>query len=37
MIAGDIEDHVARFGDHSLSILTRAFHTHGFIGSEQGT
>jgi hypothetical protein len=26
-----------RFGDHSLSILARAFHAHGFIGSEQGT
>src|SRR5271165_3108413 len=36
-IAGDIDDHVAGFSDHSLSVLARAFHAHSFIGREQGT
>jgi hypothetical protein len=35
-ITRNIDHHVTRFGDHSLSILARAFHAHGFIGSEQG-
>ena len=36
-ITRNIDYHVTRFGDHPLSILARAFHAHGFIGSEQGT
>ena len=35
-ITRNIDYHVTRFGDHPLSILARAFHAHGFIGSEQG-
>jgi hypothetical protein len=34
--AAGVRYHVTRFGDHPLSILARAFHAHGFIGSEQG-
>jgi hypothetical protein len=36
-ITRNIDYHVTGFGDHPLSILARAFHAHGFIGSEQGT
>jgi hypothetical protein len=35
-ISRNIDYHVTRFGDHPSSILARAFHAHGFIGSEQG-
>src|SRR5580700_7468294 len=34
-ITRNIDYHVTRFGDHPLSTLARAFHAHGFIGSEQ--